>query len=76
MRQNNRETAKRILKARCYWLNGVTVEPNFPCYCDTCDTYEKVVRSLLKSIDTEGKPSDNKAKRHGLLTNEIEQPYY
>ena len=57
-------------------LNGVTVAPNFPCYCDTCDTCEKVVGSLLKFVDTNGKPSDNKAKRHGLLTDEIEQPYY
>jgi hypothetical protein len=39
----------------------------FSCYCDTCDTCEKVVGLLLKSINTKGKPSDSKAKRHGLL---------
>ena len=78
----NNDNGLLILNNITNILNGVTVEPNFPCYCDTCDTYEKVVGLLLKSVDTKGKRSDSKAKRHGLLTNEtllfskIEQPYY
>ncbi len=63
MKQNDR-IIRRVTSA--------TVEPNFPCYCDTCDTCEKVVGLLLKSVDTKGKRSDSKAKRHRLLTDETE----
>ncbi len=41
MKQNDR-IIRRVTSA--------TVEPNFPCYCRTSRTCEKVVGLLLKSI--------------------------